>query len=380
MKTLDRYVIRLFLVNFAILFAVLMLLFIVVDLIVDLDEFLSAGEERAADFGGRFFATVYTIADYYGPLVVLLYVFFSGLLVAGAMGFTLAAMLRTREMVAMVASGISLYRVAAPLLVAGIVLNALALPAQEFLIPAVAAKLARSKSQVEHEVIENFPIRYAAGEEGILLSAAELDAETQTLRQVSIVDRADNGMPERLIEAGVAKWDDARGGWLLFNRAVGDGFDGTGNEVRPGTPDQPYSDPQPLDFFPSKLSPTVLLARNAAIYSRLLPMSELQAMQSNPAVGAKQRGQIAQVIWGRFSLLVINVLVLVMGLPFFLQLATGNMLVQSLKAVVVCMGAWGTGLLMLQAGVNWLNPVAAAWLPVVIFLPLSALLLQRVRT
>ena len=44
MKTLDRYIARLFVLNFGILFVVLMSLFVVVDLIVDLDEFLHAGQ------------------------------------------------------------------------------------------------------------------------------------------------------------------------------------------------------------------------------------------------------------------------------------------------------------------------------------------------
>ena len=45
---------------------------------------------------------------------------------------------RNRELTAMVSSGISLYRVAMPILIAGIALNVLALPVQEFVLPHLA--------------------------------------------------------------------------------------------------------------------------------------------------------------------------------------------------------------------------------------------------
>lgn len=424
MKTLDRYIIRHFLLNFAILFAVLMLLFVVVDLIVDLDEFLEAGaywaqrrnvaaivgplgldatainealsshvgtDELMRRFGidaelaqrlrsetapstvHSALGTVVKIGDYYGPLLVMIYVFFSGLLVVTAMGFTVSAMLRTRELVAMVASGISMYRVAAPVLLVGIGLNALALPAQELVIPAFAAKLARRKSQIEHDAIENLPILFAAGEEGVLLSAAELDASQNRLVGVRVLERGDDRLITRMITAREATWDERRNGWVLL--------DGYAGRPTPESMRYAHTDPEEVDFYATRLSPTVLLARNAAIYSRLLPMSELQSMQNNEAVTPRQRAQITQVIWSRFSLFVMNVLILVMGLPFFLQLAGGgNLLIQSLKAAAVVLGAWGGGLVLLQTSAAWMNPVAAAWLPVVLLLPASAILLQYVRT
>ena len=128
------------------------------------------------------------------------------------------------------------------------------------------------------------------------------------------------------------------------------------------------------------MTPAVLQARRATSYPYLLPMSELRPMQNNPAVGAKNQARITKIVWGRFSLLVLNVLVLVMGLPFFLARSPMNMLVQAVKCAGVCIGAWAGGIVMLQGGEGWLAPVAAAWLPVVIYLPVSAWLLQAIKT
>ena len=46
----------------------------------------------------------------------------------------------------------------------------------------------------------------------------------------------------------------------------------------------------------------------------------------------------------------------------------------------MCLGAWSSGFVVLQISMPMLNPVASAWLPVVIFLPVSAYLMQRIKT
>src|SRR5699024_8300159 len=140
MKLLDRYILRRFFINFIILVVVLMVLFITIDMLTDLDEFLKAGAAHASEFGSTFLVVLYVMADYYGPLSILLYAFFSGLLVVAAMAFTFSDLQKTHELTAMVAGGISLYRIAMPVILAGIALNALVLPAQEFLIPNMAGK------------------------------------------------------------------------------------------------------------------------------------------------------------------------------------------------------------------------------------------------
>ena len=373
MKTLDRYIIRQFLINFGIMLMVLMVLFVVVDLIIDLDEFIEAGQVRADRFGGSaLLGTLYTIGDYYGPMLVLLYVFFSGLLVMAAMGFTFTGLQRHRELTAMVASGVSMYRIAAPVVVVGILLNALALPAQEWLIPPLANKLIRRKSEVKYDVPPAFPVHFAPDEAGNLISASDFDAVRGQLDDVRVLQRTEQGLHERRITASQAVWDPNEEHWDLTQ----------GYATRPDMDADRLNagDPEPVERLETELSPTVLLARRATNYPRLLPMAKLQQMQDNPAVQPSQRDQITQIIWSRFSLMVVNVLVLVMGLPFFLLRYPRNSLVQAIKAAGVCLGAWGTGLTLLQLSSGVLGPVVSAWLPVALLLPVAAVLLLRVET
>lgn len=366
MKILDRYIIRFFLINFAILLVVLAVLFTIVNVIVDLDEFLEAGQVRADRFGGSVtVATLWSILDYNGPLMVLLYVFFSGLLVVAAMGFTFSALSRTGEIGAMVTSGVSLYRVAASVVIVGALLNAVTLPLQELVIPPLAAKLGRSPAQVKLDEIKPFEIHYASDGHGNLLSATEYKATSQTLLNMRVLERTSEGIPTGRTTADQATWDDARHGWRLENgwRMP---FDAVG-----------YNQGSKLDFLRSDVTPDVLMARQAALYAHFKSIRELQTMAANPVVDS---GEINKVIHSRFSLLVMNILVLVIGLPFFLLRQPANMLVQAMKCAGVCLTAWAVGQFILQAGDNYLASLAVAWLPVVIYLPLSAVMLFQIKS
>ncbi len=372
MKTLDRYIIRQFLINFVILLVVFTMLFVLVDLIVDMDEFVKAGRRRADEFGGPLWATLWTVATYYGPVLALLYVFFSGLLVVGAMGFSFASLARSGELTAMVSSGMSMHRVAAPVVVVGCLLNVLTLLDQEFVIPRLAYKLTRSKSQVQYEAIRSFEVRYAVDSKGHLLSAAEFNASPSQpmLTGVTIMERQANGQAQRRITAEQAFWSDSYQRWELIG----------GYAIRPVQTTAAagrLDGAERVEFFYTDLSPQVLLAHREGLFPRLLSFAELRRLAANPAVND---GPIRRIMHGRFSLLVLNVLVLAIGLPFFLTRQPVNLLRQGVAAVIVCLGAWGLGMLVPELASAFLNPVASAWLPVVVLLPLSALGLQLIRT
>jgi lipopolysaccharide export system permease protein len=393
MKILDRYIIRSFLLNFVILTFVLMALFILIDVIIDLDEFLGAGEMYAQHWAGmdaqgrpgfllKMVGVGYALFDFYGPLVVLVYVYFSGLLVVGAMGFTLSALTRSREIAAIVTSGVSMYRIAMPLVVTGFILSAAALPIQEYVIANLALKLSRSKSQLKDPSRRTFPVFFASDGQGTLLSAAEFDIQKAQpmLRGLTICVRDAQGQAVRQITAEQGWWDAAREGWELVQgyavqTAVAPTDDASDRAVAPGM--AVGGGLQPIDFTATAITPDMLMARRAAIYLRLLSLRELTSLLSNPAADS---AAILQVMHSRFSMLVINVLVLVMVLPLFLLREPANMLVQGAKAAGLTLGSWAGGLLMLQIVISGFNPVTAAWLPVVLYLPVSVYLLQTIKS
>ncbi|MDX1682166.1 MAG: LptF/LptG family permease [Phycisphaeraceae bacterium] len=369
-KTIDRYVARQYVMNFAILVFVLMSLFVLFDLINDMDEFIKAGRARSDRFGSVWLGTLYSAFDYYGPMLLLIFAFLSGLLTVAAMGFTYAQLIRHRELIALTAGGVSLYRVAGPVLVVGGLISMASLIDQEWLVPQFAGKLARSKSQIKYDAVRQFAVEYAADGKGNLLSAERFDAAHGELEQVTILIRDEQNRVARRLTADQARWDPYREGWELIQ----------GYAVERETVDMGAAEPQPVDFFATDLSPTILMARRASIYPRLLSSNQLRALANNPALHPKQARAIRQVIWGRFSLVVVNILVLAMCLPLFLTCEPINLLNQGVKAAGVSMGAWIVSVTIVEAGVGGLNPVTTAWLPVAILLPVTVFALQRIRT
>ncbi|MEM7680624.1 MAG: LptF/LptG family permease [Planctomycetota bacterium] len=431
---MDRYIVRSFLTNFVILTVVLMGLFVVIDFVVDVDEFLKAGPERAravelqrvaddykldpadlrhqvgyslepqpiADRYGltseqgqdisdrltvawprRLAWTLYVIADYYLPTVVMIYILFSGLLVTAAMGFTLSAMQRNRELTALVAGGVSLYRVAAPVLVAGMVLVGFTLPLQEYAVPALADKLLRSKSSLKLGQVRTKSIYFTPDGSGALWSAGGFDIEPETgravLNDVRVVLRdAESLTMSRWLASPQAEWDPTTASWV---------FDPPARVVEPvssADPSRPMAPAAPRDrtvqSLPSELSPTVLLARQAALYLRLLPIQTLGELQANPAVEPAMRAEITRIIWSRFSVLALGGLILAMGMPFFLLRSPEPLLKQSLKAAGLTIAAWGGGLVAMQVGADAVPPVMGAWMPVILNLPAAAWALSSIKS
>lgn len=370
MKTLDRYIIKQFVQNYVILWVVLGGLYLLVDLIVDLDEFMRAGRETAERFGSAWLGAAWSMADFYGPIFLLVFTVMSSLIIVAAMGFTIAQLQRSREITAILASGVSLYRVAAPVLVVGFLINLTVLPVQEFVIPPLADKLVRSKSQVGRPTLNDKPVHYARDEAGSLISAASFSVATRELSGVRIIERDDEGRQTMLIRAEGAAWDESRGVWVLD---TGLAYDTSSEQT---TADALLG--VPVEDYPSELSPDVLITRQAAVYIRLQSLRELQKMSGNEALTPEQRGKITQVMWSRITTLILGVLILLMGLPFFLTRVPGNILMNSAKAAGVVIGAWAGGLVLVQAG--GLNPVTVAWLPVILFGPVACYLITAIKT
>lgn len=371
MRILDRYIIKQFVMNFIILGVVLGGLYVLVDLIIDLDEFLKAGRKHAGQRGGVVLATLWVMFDYYGPILLLIYSAMSGLLVVAAMGFTISQLQRNRELTAILASGLSLYRVAAPVLIAGFLLNLLVLPVQEVAIPPLSEKLVRSKSDVGNPTIHEKPVYYAIDDAGSLISASAFSAERGELKQVRIIERNSEGEQTRLIRAEKASWSGGDGAWRFEDGQV---------YTVPETTDTVLATlgGKPIDLYPTELSPEVLITRQAALFVRLQSLRQLQSMRSNTALSLQQRGKITQIMWSRFTTLVLGVLILLMGLPFFLTRVPGNQLINSAKAAGVTVGAWSAGLVLVQVG--GLNAVTAAILPVVLFVPVAFYLITTIKT
>ena len=136
MILLDRFVILRFLSNFLVLFGLLFMFVISIDVIVQFDEFSDTAEEIAEKENRSYAAVlVHAIIEFHGPRIFQLYAYMVGLVGVAAAGFTLAQMHKAKELVAIMASGTSLHRIAAAILAAQVGLVVVQLVDQELILP-----------------------------------------------------------------------------------------------------------------------------------------------------------------------------------------------------------------------------------------------------
>ena len=378
MRILDRYILKQFFLNLVILLVVFGCIFVVIDLLLNADHFIEAADRHAQRDGGQQWTWVlWLIFDFYWPVMCLWYMFFSGLLVTAAMGFTFAAMAKTGELIGTLTGGISMFRVAAPVLVIGCLLNAFSLPIGEFLIPSVIDKVGRTHRDLEKEVKAYNWLYFMPDDQGNLISCRQFNVTNGTLEGLMIVERNAKGETTRQINASDATWDETgNGGWKLNKvELIG---------VRPPdseTESTPTVITNHLDsyFFPTKLSPEIIQVQMSALHLRLLPLSQLETLAGNPSA-EKYHMTIQSIMNSRISFLVVHLLVMLMALPFFMLREQRNMMTQAAKVAGLTLGAWAAAVLIMQVGGQQFNPVAAAWLPVVIYLPLSSTLLLWTKT
>jgi lipopolysaccharide export system permease protein len=183
MKILDRYIAKNFLLGYAIAFFVLIGLRIIIDLFVNLDEFT-----EHTDLG--ILAVIKNIFIFYGLNATLYFRDFAGMIIVVAAAFSLSKMVRLNELVAIMASGVSLKRVIEPIVILSFLLTGLLVIDQELVIPSLSDKLVRGHDDIPGQ--EHFDVWFINDGEGSLICSQKYDVETSTLHQPTIIIRRKN--------------------------------------------------------------------------------------------------------------------------------------------------------------------------------------------
>ena len=140
MKTLDRYILRNFLTAVLLWFVVVVALRVVADLFVNMDEWTERQlplSQMMADMG-----------RFYGNQFFLYIVEMGGLIIVASAAFSLARMNHSNELTAMLASGMSLYRVIWPIVLCSMLLGGGIILDREIIIPRISAQLVRSRDDL----------------------------------------------------------------------------------------------------------------------------------------------------------------------------------------------------------------------------------------
>ena len=373
MSIIDRYIVRRFLANFAILLLLLFVFAVSIDLILQLDEFVEAAQETVGEDAplGRMLAVLAQIVvDFHGPRLFQFYAYMVGLVCVGAMGFTLAQMHRHRELTAILASGVRLHRVAMPILMVALGLNLVQLLNQELVLPQLAPRLIRTHGALGSSGVGAFEIGFTADGKGNLFQAAFFDPQTATLEAPTILERDEAGRTVRRISAAQAQWDASTGAWRLTE----------GLAIRPqrdaGTASALLG--EPIELYATDLTPQVLTMRRYRQFATMLSIAQIRQLIETP--GVVDSGALERFLFARFSTILINMLVLVMTLPFFLLREPASLLRNSVLCAGTAIPAMMGALIGFAVPPPGVPPAVGVFLPGLVLIPVAMFMVTLIKT
>ncbi len=198
-KVLDRYMLKSFFRAALISILVFLLIYLIIDVIENLDDYI---DNNAA------FKTVVQYYIYYFPFIIIQVTPVAVLL--GSM-FTVGLMARRNELLALSSSGVSLYRIARPLLFGGLMISV----AMFFFSDRVVPEASKRKLEIRYGEIEKNPdygkenihgLLYL-GEKGRIFKLHSYNPSTNTATRVEIFTISDNRLSSKL-DCETMQWED----------------------------------------------------------------------------------------------------------------------------------------------------------------------------
>jgi lipopolysaccharide export system permease protein len=366
-KTIDRYILRAFTYSYVVSVVIMISLYIVLDLFANIDEF-TQGDKKTAQI-------IAEIGSYYFYHSFMYFAQVAGVITLVAASFTLARMQRTNELIAMLAGGVSLYRVALPIIVAGVGFNLLWVVDQEIIIPRIADKLVLGHDEANGK--RSFSLWFLKDlrdKKNTLLSAMVYNPNEKKMEQMIAMERDDQGQIIAKISADEANWDEQKGCWALTRGTrYARSFDQAEFVIAA------QMGRQPLDFYYSEWRPEDLLLRQTTNWTWFLSVSQLTDLLKKPHL-VPNMNEVVSARHIRLTQPIINMLLLLLGLPFFLNREPHNVLVSVGMCLMVAVSCFILSFISQTLASSSLHPALAAWLPIMVFGPLSAILLENVKT
>lgn len=368
-RTFDRYLLKSFITNYLLALFVMISLYVVLDLFVNFDEFTESKQPL--------WMTAYNILDYYGYNLPLYFSQLSGVIVlfAGCMTFT--RLHRQNEVIAMLASGTSIHRLAMPIIAAGFGMNMLLMLDQEFVLPRIAPKLVRARDDIEGR--KPYEVWCVRDGDSRLINALQFSPAQKGIRGLVILeldtDEDTKGQLKDVITADLARWDDTRRGWVL-ERGIRHSMSGSeAGLLGADSAAQRTS----VSFYETTLNPDQLKLRQTVQWMQFLSIQQLRELEASGDVNV---AQVAPLKHSRFTLPINNMILLLLGLSCYMTRSPSSVLTIAAKALVLCASAFIFTFVAQQlvSNISILSPAVPAWLPIFIFGPIVVLLLENAKT
>jgi len=365
MKILDKYIIKNFLIGYVIAFCVLIGLRIIIDLFVNLDEFTEHADLGTLD-------VIKNILSFYCMHGTLYFRDFSGMITVVAAAFSLGKMVRSNELVAVMASGVSLKRAIAPIVLLALLLTGLLVIDQELIIPPLGDKLVRGQDAIPGE--ESYDVWFISDGNGSLICSQRFDVKTSTLYNPTIIKRSK--IPKSpiwkvtgRISAEKAIYNPQTGSWAL----IGGRFIEKDSEK--GT--------RRVDSYDSDITPKDIPVRRKSRHKTLLSWSQLTALAAQ-RTKIKDLAQLYSQMHFHITDPIINLVMLMISLPILVCRDPKSMksaVIISFAATAACfITTFVCKMLATEVVFDRVMPELWAWLPVFIFAPIAFIELDSMKT
>jgi|GEM_PF-174498 len=373
---LDRYVAYEFMVGYVVAVFVVLSLRVMMDLFLEFDEFVESDVGEAAPSVVQVF---FFIIDYYTPKIFEYFRDFSGMMVMLASAFSLTRMSRQNELTAILASGISIKRVMAPVIFIAIILNLIMVVDQEWVLPSIADKLVREHEET-HDVRPTSIWLMPEDNNRALMSGTNFDKARSILHHFHVLFRED-GILSYTISADAAQWDATKRHWVLGRLAELDKtFLPTGGEK---TVEQKQGRIKTVvSVYPSSLSASYIWLHRNSNFKTLMSSTEIKGMLDQKLLKPSEHRSAQSELHFRITDPLINVTMLILGLPMLV----GREKQRSKKGLFLSLLLPGSCFIftcsckLIGSDISTIDPVLAAWLPLMIFTPISVLTLDSVKT
>ena len=375
MRILDRYVAKNFLTGYGIAFCVLVGLRIIIDLFVNLDEFTEHANLETI-------AIIKNIFTFYLLNCTLYFRDFAGMITVVAAAFSFGKMVRYNELVAVMASGVSLKRIIFPIVFLALILTGVLVIDQELIIPPLADKLVRSQGDIPGQ--ESYKVRFISDGNGSLICSLKFDVETSTLYNPTILLR-------RLIKTGIwevtgridakkATYNDKTGRWDLYTQSAETGglvHHGLLTEKGSGKP------PRPIASYASTLTAKDIPVMCESERLTLLSLWQLKALEAQK-IQIRGTAQLSSQKHFHVTDPIINLVMLMISLPILVCRDPKSMK----SAVMISFSLTGAcfiltficKILATEIVFDRVMPELWAWLPVFVFLPIAFIELDSMKT
>ena len=377
MTTIDRYLVWQFLRVFLVTFVSLLGIYVMADSVSHRGEFVQMGSQSGSLW--------LSLINYYTARVPLFFELTGRIITLLATVFTIAWMQRNNEMTALMAAGISRWRIVMPLVIVGVIVSLSAVANREIGVPSVRSMLCANAKELSRQRIDKLTPRYD-NETGIRVYGEAIMPHEDAIINPRFRLPFTWSKMGRTLNAERAEFQEAQQG-----RPAGYLFHGVTNKPLLREIPSFSREGQPIIFSP--------FDQDWLAEDECFVVSNLRLEQLRRGMQWQQYSSTGQLIAGlhnrsvdfgsdvrvlvhmRFVQPILDIVLLFLGLPFVVSAQRSSVFMATGKTMLVVV-FFSVVVLSSQAmGIHCVfSPAFAAWAPVLLLAPMAVLLSSPLQT